>query len=285
VSAATLARLRRLFSVLGLVSPQLAARVFLDRFARPGRRRLDAVDTATLATARRQRLDVGTDAIELYEWLPAAHAGSPATVCIVHGWGSHAPRFSALVDACLARGWRVLAFDAPAHGRSPGTRSSLMQFRTALDAVVDAHGPVDGLVAHSLGALAVTLRLADPAAPPPRAAVLIGMPRDASFLMELYLEALGAGPRVRAAVRSGFIRRYGLDIDELSGIAQAARIACPVLVVHDRDDESVPVAHARELLGLLPRGTLHETQGLGHNRLLRDPAALAVVVDFLKVHL
>jgi pimeloyl-ACP methyl ester carboxylesterase len=99
--------------------------------------------------------------------------------------------------------------------------------------------------------------------------------------MELYLDALGAAPRVRAAVRRGFTRRYGLDIDELSGLTRAARITCPVLVVHDESDESVPVEHGYALQKALPRGALLVTRGLGHNRLLRHPATVAAVMTFL----
>jgi pimeloyl-ACP methyl ester carboxylesterase len=238
------------------------------------------VDEAMLAKARRTRLRTPAGHLQVYEWGPAGE-GVP-TVVILHGWGSHAPRFSAFVEAILARGWRAVAFDAPGHGRSSGRGSSLMQFRDALDAVVRAHGPVQAFIAHSLGALALALRLGDPVAgPQARAAVLISMPRDAVYLLELYLDALGASRRVRELVRTGFIRRYGLDIAQLSGLTHAPRIACPVLVVHDEGDESVPAAHARELQGVLPAGTLHLTQGLGHNQLLRDGATIAASVDFL----
>jgi pimeloyl-ACP methyl ester carboxylesterase len=283
VSPVTLRRLRRAFLLLTRISPRLAARVFLNRFALPGRRRLETLDEATLAKAHRSRLRFGTGTLEVYEWEPAAPRGHPVpTVVILHGWGSHAPRFSAFVEAVLARGWRALAFDAPGHGRSTGRGSSLMQFRSALDAVVEAYGPAQAFIAHSLGALALALRLGDPrTTAQTHAAVLISMPRDAAYLMELYLDALGAPPRVRALVRKGFTRRYGLGVEELSGFAQAARIGCPVLVVHDEDDESVPVTHGRDLHGLLPTGELHLTRGLGHNRLLRDAATVDAAIRFL----
>jgi pimeloyl-ACP methyl ester carboxylesterase len=269
---------RRLFGLAAFLSSRLAARLFLDKFASPGRRRLEAIDESTLGRAQRRELAVGTEAITTYEWGPA---GAP-TLLILHGWGSHAPRFSAFIEAGLSRGWRIVAFDAPGHGHSTGKRSSLMQFRSALDAVVESCGPVHGFIAHSLGALALALRLADiETTAQPRAAVLISMPRDTVYLMELYLDALGAAPRVRAAVRRGFTRRYGLDIDELSGLTRAARITCPVLVVHDESDESVPVEHGYALQKALPRGALLVTRGLGHNRLLRDPATVDAVMTFL----
>ncbi len=55
----------------------------------------------------------------------------------------------------------------------------------------------------------------------------------------------------------------------------------PVLLVHDRDDEAVPQQHSCELHALLPRSTLLVTQGLGHNRLLRDPGVIERIVEFL----
>jgi pimeloyl-ACP methyl ester carboxylesterase len=82
-------------------------------------------------------------------------------------------------------------------------------------------------------------------------------------------------------VRAGFVARFAFPVEALSGLTHAAQITCPVLVVHDAEDESVPFAHARELQELLPQGVLHATHGLGHNRLLRDPATVAAVVDFL----
>lgn len=284
VSPARLARLKRNFELLARISPRVAARAFLSRFAHPGpRRRLDAEDEATLARARRSRLPVGTGEIEVYEW----GEGAGPRVLVMHGWGSHAPRFSAFVEAFLARSWRVLAFDAPGHGRSTGEGSSLLQFRAALDAVVAAHGPVEAYLAHSLGALALALRLGDPQVrDAARAAVLVSMPRDASWLMEAYLDAIGASAHVRELVRRGFRKRYGVDISALSGLERAHAIGCEVMVVHDEEDESVPAGHGRELHERLGgRGVLRLTRGLGHNRLLRDAATVEAVAAFLAARL
>src|SRR6185369_17615122 len=84
------------------------------------------------------------------------------TALIVHGWSSRAARFALLAGALVDRGWRVLAFDAPGHGLSSGRSSSLPQVMAALDAVVTELGPVQALVGHSMGALAIACRRAGP---------------------------------------------------------------------------------------------------------------------------
>jgi pimeloyl-ACP methyl ester carboxylesterase len=61
----------------------------------------------------------------------------------------------------------------------------------------------------------------------------------------------------------------------------AARIAAPVLLLHDPDDNIVPYAHSAGLFPLLPNAKFITTQGLGHSELTRDPATIANIVDFL----
>jgi pimeloyl-ACP methyl ester carboxylesterase len=54
-----------------------------------------------------------------------------------------------------------------------------------------------------------------------------------------------------------------------------------VLVVHDADDREVPVADAEAIHAAWPGTRLHVTRGLGHRRVLSDPAAVAVMVEHL----
>lgn len=216
--------------------------------------------------------------LQVYEWGDAA----APTLLLMHGWASHAPRHSAFVEAALARGWRVLAFDAPGHGRSSGRRSSLTQFRNALDAVIASHGPVRAVVAHSLGALAVAARLADPAVPmKARAAALISLPRDVGYLLESYLQLLAATPALRERVHALFQRRFGSTAAALTTDELAPHIECPVLLVHDRDDDVVPFEQAEALARLMPHATLLATHGLGHSGALRDATTVQAVLDFL----
>jgi pimeloyl-ACP methyl ester carboxylesterase len=44
----------------------------------------------------------------------------------------------------------------------------------------------------------------------------------------------------------------------------------PILSFHDRDDKEAGIEHARNLIKVNPDITLIETQGLGHNRILKD---------------
>lgn len=281
MSPARLARLRRLFGVVRALSPALAARIALDRFTKPSHRELDAVDAPLLAAARLRRIELDGQPLQLYEWGPDA-AVAPCSIVLLHGWGSHAPRWSAFVQGILDRGWRAVAFDAPAHGRSGGRRSNLWQFRIALDAVIRAAGPIDAAIAHSLGAMALASRLADPAATPAlRGAVLVSLPPDLGYLLDSFLQLLQADAALAARVHSLFRQRYGRAASAFDSRESVCRILPPTLLVHDRDDPITPVAHTEQVAPLLAHGALYLTQGLGHSGMLRDPATVGAALGFL----
>ena len=239
---------------------------------RPSRRQLDAVDAPTLAAARLRRIDFEGRALQLYEWGPSADTAE-RSVLLLHGWGSHAPRWTSFIDGIVARGWRAVAFDAPAHGRSEGSRSSLCQFRGALDRVIAEAGPFDAIVAHSLGALALAQRLADVASPAPRAAVLASLPPDLGYLLDTFLQMIGAEEDLAARTHARFTQRFGRPASAFDSLSLAPQIRTPLLLLHDRDDDITPVAHAERVTPLLPQAALFLTQGFGHSGLLRDPAA------------
>jgi pimeloyl-ACP methyl ester carboxylesterase len=269
-------RLVRAFRLASRVSPRLAGRLALELFLLPARRQLDAVDAPVLARARASRIRLAAHELQVYEW--GTHADA---ILLMHGWGSHAPRFGAFVDPLLAAGFRVLAVDAPAHGKSTGRQATLELFRAALGAVAGARGPVRGIVGHSMGASATVWQMAESPPAEVQAIVLVGMPRDVAFMMDSFAGALELDARTRAALVAAFTHRYGSPPAAFSAHAVAGRLSMPVLLVHDRADDVAPFAHAQALLPVLARGELVTTDGFAHSGALRDPPTIARIVDFL----
>jgi pimeloyl-ACP methyl ester carboxylesterase len=273
---------RGLLSVLQALSPRFAARVALHLFLTPVRRKLNPVDEAEMYRARHHFLRCANgDPVHVYEW-----GEGPRTALILHGWGSHAARFTTMMRALTDRGWRVLAPDAPGHGESHGSTSSLPQFIGALDAVIEQLGPVQALVGHSMGSLAIAMRLADPQRPPSAPAtraVLISTPSGVPFLVESFERLFGIGARTREHGLRIFTRRFGGQPEQFMALAEGARLACPVLLVHDDTDDVVPFEHSAQLARRLPDARLLATHGLGHSGPLRDPATITAIADFLDV--
>jgi pimeloyl-ACP methyl ester carboxylesterase len=278
------------FAFATRLSPAVAARLALELFLTPPRRKLDAVDVPVVARATRRALAAGRGRIAALEWPPAAAAatapGSPAerapTVLLLHGWGSHAARFGHFVDPLTDDGFRVVGLDAPAHGDSTGRRCDLSQFRAALRVALTEFAPVTGIVAHSMGASAAVWQLADEPHPDVRALVVIGMPRDVAYMMESFALVLDLRADVAARLRALFAQRFGAPPEHFSAHALAERLAVPTLVVHDRDDDVAPAEHARAFAARLRHSHFRETLGLNHSGALRDAPTIDEIVAFLR---
>jgi pimeloyl-ACP methyl ester carboxylesterase len=280
VSPRQVAWLRRTFAVLQVLSPALAARLAFRLFLRSFRHALRAEERAALQRARRHEVVSGHDTVQVYEW-----GSGERTVIILHGWGSSAARFTGFAELLAARGWHVLVPDAPGHGASPGKSSSLPQFIAALDAIVARFGSPQALVGHSLGALAIARRHAD--AEPGwvkglESVVLISMPSGAAFLIEVFLRSFGLRSAARAHLNTLFEQRFGARVADYAALPGAGRISARLLLVHDRGDDIIPLAHCADLRGQLQHSTVITTTGLGHSALTRDEGTIGRIVAFLE---
>jgi pimeloyl-ACP methyl ester carboxylesterase len=202
-------------------------------------------------------------------------------VLLVHGWISHAARMADLIRALRQRGFRVVAFDAPAHGRSGGTQADMHGFRAAIQTVIASCGPVHGVLAHSFGALSTASWLAEHRPATVRAAVLVGMMRDLGYIFESFTQALALRPTVSARFRELIRERYGAYPEEVSTGEMVRRLHLPVLLVHGAADDVVPSAHAHVVVKELRDGQLLIAPDLGHGAPLRDPATVRQIVNFL----
>jgi pimeloyl-ACP methyl ester carboxylesterase len=211
--------------------------------------------------------------------------GSGPAVYLVHGWAGRRSDLAAFVAPLVARGHRVVAFDAPSHGDSaPGAfgarSSSLPEFVGALGAVVAFHGPAHAVVAHSLGAAAAAAALAD-GMRTDRLAMLAPMASTTSYARR-FAAMLGCGPRILRRLVRRVERRIAMPLHhfEVPDLGRAVQMP-PTLIVHDVDDRSIPVADGSAIASAWVGTRMHRTSGLGHRRLLRDPDVVAEIVDFV----
>lgn len=197
-------------------------------------------------------------------------------VLLTHGWAGDAQQLRPLADALAQAGFEPVLLDLPAHGRSSGWRSNLFQWARAMFAVTARFGPWDGVVAHSLGAMALSHALAR-GLPARRVALIALAPAPWQFL-RWFADAMGTGESLAARMRGHFERREGVSLGHFEPTWLAERVEQPTLIVHDRGDITAPLSGSEALLAGLPTGRLHVTEGLGHRRLLSDTGVMREVV-------
>jgi pimeloyl-ACP methyl ester carboxylesterase len=225
------------------------------------------------------QVDGGTVAGEVWGDPPAE------TVYLLHGWGGWKEQLDAFVEPLTGAGFRVVAFDAPSHGASdPGPegpgRSTIMDLAGALAATVAAHGPASAVVAHSLGATAAAYAL-DHGLEAGRLAFVAPM-ADPLPYTRVFAARLGFGERTRERLVPRLERRVGMSLSAFDVPAIGRRVATPpLLLVHDRHDAETAWSDSAAIAGSWPEARLVSTTGLGHYRILRDPAVVAEVAGFV----
>ncbi|MDP2134101.1 MAG: alpha/beta fold hydrolase [Sulfuritalea sp.] len=198
-------------------------------------------------------------------------------VVLMHGWGGRGTQLQALVVPLLERGYSVAAFDAPGHGMTGGEESSLPHFVQALNAVLDHLGSVHAIIGHSVGAAVTAMIMAQ--RPAIGRAILIAPPASLIASSRRIAAALQWPEALRAAMQRGIEQRFGISWNDFE--AERTGGVQPLLVIHDRHDREVPLAEGMRHLRRWPHVRLMETSGLGHRRLLDDPAVIAAAVDFI----
>ena len=266
----------RLVRIIEAVSVGAAARVAEALFVRTVRPTPRPDEVEWLAAAAQDALPVLGRRIVVYRWGPR----DAPIVLLTHGWWSHAGRFVAIGNDLLARGYGVVAFDAPGHGRSSGWRASMPEFARTIRAVAERTGPLHAAVGHSLGG-AATVFAASRGLVVQRAA-LIAAPANIGIWADRYRDALALSPAVDSTMRALLSRHLGVEWHELDLPSVVRALTIPGLVVHDRDDGDVSVDNGHAYADNWSGATLLETSGLGHRKILRDPEVVRRVGEFIQ---
>jgi len=280
---------RSVFSGLQAISPALAAQLAAATMFRTRRKPRADWEQRIAERAERLTIDGPTGDIAVQRW------GQGPLVLLAHGWNGRGSQLGGFVEPLLEAGFQVVAFDAPGHGASHGSTSSLVHFANAFDAVVDAvrpfFQPIRGVVAHSMGGAAVMFSLSraqnrahatsEPGVIPPRL-VFIAPPIDLHDFVSTVSTGLGLSEPTEQALSSLVEARLGHRMADLQALRHAASMRAPLLVMHDEQDRAVPVSCGESLVQAWPGAELRKSTGLGHNRILRDPQTIATAVAFLR---
>jgi pimeloyl-ACP methyl ester carboxylesterase len=255
------------------MSPALAGEVASRWFFRTAR--LELSDEERAAIERGRPRVIGFRGSTLNAW----SFGEGPAVLLVHGWNGRGGQLAPLAIALARAGHTAIVFDAPAHGDSPGSATTVPEMARAARVVADAYGGVSAVVAHSLGAAAVSLALAEGWAL--ERAVMIAPPVSPEDWVERFASALGLSDDARVELRRAIERRAGVPFEQIEPLTHARSARAELLVIHDMGDREVPFAAGQAISQAWPGAELVRTVGLGHRRILSDAEVIAHAIRFL----
>ncbi len=194
------------------------------------------------------------------------------TALLIHGWAGSSRQYRRIAQRLTRDGYRCVAIDLPAHGIEAGRQTDLFEMANAIEIAGNALGKVDIVVAHSLGATATALAIQRSLRADRLVLVAPGLRPDQA--LESFTAKLRLRPVVAKAVEHTMERRFGEDIwDRMPEGMLDMNVPDRTLIIHDVDDDMVPIEHAKLLSERWGVG-LVSTQGHGHNGVLRAPQVI-----------
>jgi uncharacterized protein len=198
----------------------------------------------------------GTGGLRLFAWyVPSTRAVAAPAVVLMHGWGGNDSSLLPAAHALHQAGYAVLLPESRNHGRSDrDSHSSLPRFAEDLECALDWLSGQPGVdatrlaaVGHSVGGAAVLLAASHRR--DLRAVVSVAAFAHPEQVMRRWL----ASRRIPYLPLGWMVNRHvehviGKRFDAIAPVAILRDVACPVLLVHGRQDMTVPVEDARTLL-------------------------------------
>lgn len=271
----TVRAVRTWFRVAAAVAPRAAERQAASLFLTPVRKRRKELVLED-PSAGRYALTVREGELQVAAW----SWGSGPAVLLAHGWGGCAADMAPLAAELERAGYRAVLFDFPAHGRSLGKRTNMVEWLRVMRAVAAAVGPLHAVAGHSFGAATLAVALAEHRMDV-RGAVLLAPVIGPTLFVDRFTGMIGL-PQARAeGMMRHIARTVGREPSTLDARRAAAGLRLPALIVHDPEDREVPWAHGAEIANAWLGSRMLPAEGLGHNRLLRDPGILAAAMEFI----
>ncbi|GAB4252887.1 MAG: hypothetical protein Tsb0034_31380 [Ekhidna sp.] len=266
-------------SLLQYASPKKSAEIIWHYFTMPGKVRFTDGQLDIMAHAEVSQSSYKGDTIKSYRW---GKKGPKVLLC--HGWRSKTADFRKMIQAFLDEGYVVEGLDLRAHGQSEGSHTALPEYRDILKNHVAKNGPYEVVVGYSIGGLASGLVLSEmgPAFQPKHLYLLASPPYVRYFFKDI-IEEIGCNEAVYESMCNLVNEHYKQPVDYFDLRMKANALKnIKTHLIYCEDDETVPFQKGLELEECWPHTSFVHTKGLGHYKIMVNPAIIEYILNGVK---
>ncbi|MFM8424006.1 MAG: alpha/beta fold hydrolase [Chloroflexota bacterium] len=267
---------------MNVLEPQVESQAIVKKVYRaffgPNKYEVKSADEAILAKGKNYRIPFKDGELAVTTW-----GESGPTILLMHGWGGARAQMTGFVEPLLAAGYRVVAYDQPAHGESDGKMTNVIEISPTLDLVMQREGKFDAIIAHSFGTIITSYSLVKRNFPAPSKLVYLGAFNRLLDSLPRFQVIANLPDEVMHGLRNMITENFGKDVlDEIVNENFVKQIHIPALMFHDRSDNVTPVEDSRAIAAVWNEAQYVETNGLGHRGALQSAEVHEKVIQFLK---
>jgi pimeloyl-ACP methyl ester carboxylesterase len=143
-------------NILYKINSKKATKKIVDLFLKPPPAKKQKEFCSIFQSAIQFNLNCNGKNVSCYQWGKGGNG-----ILLIHGWGGRAENFKKLILGFIQNGNTVYAFDAPAHGNSQGSYSSILEFKEIALTLIHQGKEIKSVIGYSLGGVASALALKD----------------------------------------------------------------------------------------------------------------------------
>jgi pimeloyl-ACP methyl ester carboxylesterase len=260
------------------VESQAIVKKVYRAFFGPGKYEVKSADETIIARGDNSRIPFEGGELAVTTW-----GDNGPSVLLMHGWGGARAQMTGFVDPLLSAGYRVVAYDQPAHGESDGKTTNILEIAPTMDLITKRAGEFDAIIAHSFGTLITSYALVRRNFPPPARLVYFCSFNRLMDALPRFQAQAGLPDAVINGLRAMIYENLGQGVlDAIVNEALTRQIDIPALMFHDTSDNVTPVEDSRAIAKVWKSAQFIETVGLGHRGALQSKEIHEQVVKFLK---
>ena len=244
-------------------------------------------------SADREIIESGSSYRVRFEPFPSGDGGEIAVttwgeadrpaILLMHGWGGARAQMTGFVKPLLSAGYRVVAYDQPAHGESDGTMTNILEITPTMDLIREREGDFEAIIAHSFGTLITSYALTNRNFPPPSRLVYLGSFNRLLDSLPRFQVLSGLPDEIMNGLRGMIYENFKVGVlDAIVNETMTPQIDVPALMFHDVADNVTPIDDSRAIANAWKSASLIETSGLGHRGALQSKDIHEKVLAFLK---
>ena len=259
------------------ISPKLATKFAAKLFTTPIKHKIP-----------KREFQMNTESVQETVFVPSInkeivvyHYGkSNKKILLVHGWSGRGTQLVKIADELINLGYSTISFDAPAHGKSKGNSSIMIEFIDSILELEKQFGPFEFAIGHSLGGMSILNAIRENLIV--KKVVIIGSGDIIQDIIDNFIKKLKLKPEIGTKLRDHFEKKYGEKMDYYSASNAAKEVSIPVLIIHDENDVDVDVKAAYRINDNLKNSELMITKNLGHRKILGNTEVIKRIVEYIK---
>ena len=269
--------IRAKLNILAVVSKKKAAKKAFEIFCTPYQRSKKK-SPPVFDKAEKLSFLLDNKLVKGFRW----NQGGSRKILVCHGFESTCINFDRYISGLIKHNCEVIAFDAPAHGKSEGKRINIPMYVDLLRKINQNYGPIEGFLGHSFGGLAISHYLETLEDNELIRTVLIAPATESVRAIDNFFNQLQLDSEVRKEFDDLITRANNKPPSWYSVSRAAEHVKAQVLFLQDKNDLQTPYSDVVPIMKKnLPNFRFVISEGLGHSKIYREPETVNTVMEFL----